>query len=79
MPIGSLGAKEVNSLDSIGRTSYSAGKMISSPRQEVRMLRIRQLEIIYILFFNNIDNIARQSTPCRAQGIYQYVIEMVHL
>ena len=78
--MGSLGAKEVNSLDSIGRTSYSAGKMISSPRQEVRMLRIRQLEIIYILFFNNnIDNIARQSTPCRAQGIYQYVIEMVHL
>ena len=42
--MGSLGAKEVNSLDSIGRTSYSAGKMISSPRQEVREQGIRSKE-----------------------------------
>ena len=42
--MGSLGAKEVNSLDSIGRTSYSAGKIISSLRQEVREQGIRSKE-----------------------------------
>ena len=42
--MGSLGAKEVNSLDSIDKTSYSAGKIISSPRQEVREQGIRNKE-----------------------------------
>ena len=33
--MGSFDAKLLNSLDSIGNFSYSAGKIISSPRQEV--------------------------------------------
>ena len=35
IPMGSLGAKLLNSFGSIGKTSYSVGKVISSLRQEV--------------------------------------------